>query len=421
MLSKPVTLGLALTLVIACKTAGPGDTTPDSRPDSVPVSAVMGGAIVRSGVSGDNWCMTWAADDALLVSMDDGVGWPETPDAQSYFHNNQIVRIDGLPGTASFRARDLPGTPDFSQRSYPRATGIPASDLARYPRHTRAWSWYAYGTVSIRGAFYQFISHTADGGWGWFDGTQLIWRATDGQWRRWNGTDATDNDRWFAGRGGNALLFKEPDRAFSFITIAQFGKDYAQNRDGYVYLYSPNGGRRAHLLNLARVKIEHITERTRWEYFQARGPDGDAIWTHDLAQRGVVHTFPAGWGWYSWSPSVVWSEALGLFIMATGGSQRPGTGDVMDSFMHYETGSLALLWADNPWGPWTRFHWEEIWSGDHPDNRLYMPQLSPKWIEDGGTAMILVYSDARDRHSTNYKWNMQRVRFTLGLRANPMR
>ena len=180
------------------------------------------------------------------------------------------------------------------------------------------------------------------------------------------------------------------------------------------YLYSPNGTQHPEQLNLARVRREHILDRTQYEYFRERTPDGDAVWVRDsISARGAVHQFPEGWGWYSWSPSVVWNEPLGLFVMAAGGTQRPGTGDPMDSYMHYGTGSLMLLYAEHPWGPWQPFHYEERWYGDNERNRLYEPQLSPKWISDDGRTMYLVYSDARDRHSTNYRWNMQRITLSV--------
>ena len=31
----------------------------------------------RKGTRGDNWCMTWAADDNVYTMMDDGIGWNE--------------------------------------------------------------------------------------------------------------------------------------------------------------------------------------------------------------------------------------------------------------------------------------------------------------------------------------------------------
>jgi hypothetical protein len=380
--------------------------------------------VTRSGRSGDNWCMTWGADDDVYTSLCDGSGW-KPYEGEKEFFNNRIFRISGGPDSASFQAHKLVPSPEYGALTQLRRWNEHKNRMDKWwhdpelDRKVTAWNWYAYGIVSIDANIYQFISHCAElRGWGWFDGSNLVWRpAGQSDWLRWNGSDANDDDRWVAGQGENDLLFdNEPDYAFSFITIAQYGKDYEQNRDGYVYLYSPNGTQHPEEINLARVQKENILDRTEYEYFQERTPDGGAIWAkNDIEARGAVHVFPEGWGWYSWSPSVVWNEALGLFVMAAGGSQKQGTGDPMDSFMHYETGSLALLSAENPWGPWEQFHYEEAWSGDSEDNRLYEPQLSPKWITDDGRTMYLVYSDARDRHSTNYHWNMQKI--TLNVEA----
>ncbi len=36
-------------------------------------------------------------------------------------------------------------------------------------------------------------------------------------------------------------FFEEPDYCFSLLTMLQMGKGYELNKDGYVYVYSPNG------------------------------------------------------------------------------------------------------------------------------------------------------------------------------------
>ena len=182
----------------------------------------------------------------------------------------------------------------------------------------KTWTWYAYGIVSIDGNLYQFISHTGVkiGGFGWFDGVQLIWRPKgERSWKRWNGTSAHDKNRWLVSRGGNQLLFhNEPNHAFSFISVVQYGQDYRENKDGYVYLYSPSGRKEAHRLNLARVKKEHILDRTQWEFFVRHTGNDGAEWAmNDIDKRGDVHLFPEGWGFYSWLPSVIWNKKLVLW------------------------------------------------------------------------------------------------------------
>lgn len=378
------------------------------RPRAV-TGVIFDPEVVRLGVSGDNWCQTWGTDGDVYASLCDGVGWRKDAVRDRDYQNNRIYRISGGPDVESFRASKLEGSPDYSRAALPRKW----TEKERKEKSRSAWTWYAYGIVSVNGNLFQYISHPEElNAWGWFDGAQLIWRPKgETSWKRWNQTDAHDEDRWFAGQGGNQLLFhNEPDYAFSFITIAQYGQDYSDNTDGYVYLYAPNGPHKVHELNMARVKTEHLLDRTQYEYFVRHGADSTPEWArNDINARGVVHSFPEDWGWYSWSPSVVWNKGLGLFIMATAGTQRPGTGDPMDSYMHHETGSLMMLWAEHPWGPWRQFHWDEVWDSDHTDNRLYEAQLSPKWIFDNGRTMYLIYSDARDHHSTNYRWNMQKI------------
>ncbi|MGC9523266.1 MAG: hypothetical protein ACP5HG_15450 [Anaerolineae bacterium] len=205
--------------------------------------------------------------------------------------------------------------------------------------------------------------------------------------------------------------------AFSQIAFVQCGQDNTAAQDDYVYCYSPNGTR-PHELNLARVPRDRICDRDAYEFFVSHTKDGQAIWYADIGYRGAVHTLPEGWGLYSWLPSVVYNQPLGLYIMATGGTQPPGSGEPDDAFMHYETGSLALYWAEQPWGPWTPFYRRREWTADSTANRLYQPKLSPKWISDDGRNMVLVFSDAqRDAkgrsHTVNYRWNQMRIRLVF--------
>ncbi len=394
------------------------DSVKEKAPTKVPIDVTFDPEIVRLGETGDNWCQTWAADGDIYTAMCDGVGWTPGNFFSPHARNNALYRIRGGPDTATFQASLLDGAPDYSRLTLP-----PGYDDWKQKggeeRWRHLWRWFAYGIVSVEGNVYLFLSHPKEPkGFGWFDGCTLIWRPRGQRsWKRWNGTDAGDADRWFAGRGGNQLLFhNEPDYAFSFITIAQYGQDYRENTDGYIYLYAPNGPHKPYELNMARVRKDRITDRAQWEYFVRRNDDGTAEWARDnIEARGVVHRFPDNWGWYSWSPSVVWNKDLGLFLMSAAGTQRKGTGDPLEQYMHYEAASLSLLWAEQPWGPWHQFHWNERWDNGDDKNRFYEPQFSPKWIFDNGRTMYLILSDAGEQYSTDhYKWNMQKLTLRLG-------
>lgn len=387
-----------------------------------PITVEFNPDIMRSGDNGDNWFMTIGEDDALYVAQCDGRGWYKDDGNKRDFKNHQAWRITGGPDSSSFKAAMI-DYPDYSRTGLTEIHGpiIPPDSVIEFPRGNkkllRDWNWYGYGIVSVDGNLFQFISHCgARLGWSWFDGIQLIWRPKgETEWKRWNGSDAHDRDRWLLNEGGNQLMFfNEPDYAFSFISIAQYGKDYQENKDGYVYIYSPEGKLKASNLNMARVKKEDILNRKKWEYFTKINSSGEAEWVMgDISKRGIVHKFPEGWGFYSWSPSVVWNENLELFIMVTGGTQRPGTGDPMSNSPHIESGSLMFLYAEKPWGPWKQFYWKEHWQVGEDFNRLYLPQLSPKWISEDGKTMYIVFSDSGNRFTTNYKWNMQEVKLKM--------
>ncbi len=394
--------------LICCALWGPVAVAgPPDRPSGVEFRVET---LRRVGGHGDNWCLTWAADDSQVTSMDDG-GWLEGP--QSY--SNHLFRVVGGPG--DFRRDDLPGYPSFAFNER---------------------GWFGYGLVSVDGIFYSFVSKCPENRWsGPFWGFKLLKSTDNGM--SWSRVDrqgaerrlfpgdparhAVDGDEMFfleeSGREGHGGIAYP----FASCEIVQNGRDNRAARDDYVYVYSPEGSS-SHQLLLARAPKAALGRRAAWEFFAGR--DGDRPrWDRDLGARRPVHEFPAtdsrgdAFGWYSWLPSVVWNEGLGLYIMANGGTyaghgltSRPE--DYYSAWMHTRSGSLGFWYAKDPWGPWTRFFYTEEWTVDAPGNRTYQPKLSPKWISPDGKAMVLIWSDAmKDQqgrsHTTNYRWNQMEI------------
>lgn len=370
--------------------AGGCVTSPAAR--RVPTGAALDRrTLVRRGVSGDNWSITWADDGHQYTSQDDGSGWRRRP-----AYSTRVWRIEGGPGDDGpdpFRADDLPG----------------------FPAHPFPGGWFGYGITSLDGVLYHFISRCPRERWsGPFEGARLIHSPDRGAtWFRHDGADATLADPSTKDRRETFFWHEADDWRFSCLEFVQCGRDGHDAKDGFVYVYSP-GGRRPELLRLARVPRDRVLERDAYRYLRGY-EDGAPVWTGtaDPTSAGVAHAFPAGWGWYSWLPSVVYNRPLDLFIMATGGTERAG-----DTWMHTRTGSLHLLWSEEPWGPWRPFFRLDDWHADSPANRLYQPKLSPKWIGDDGRRMVLIFSDAQANaegrsHTVNYRWNQIELRLEL--------
>jgi hypothetical protein len=369
----------------------------------------------RSDARGDNWCLTWAADDSQITSMCDG-NWLKG----KHSYHNHLYRI--IDGPDNLRRQDIPQYPQFIS-----GTG----------------SWFGYGIVSVDDIVYSVVSKTPANQWsGPFKGIKLLkskdhgqtwWRVDRfGQARKIGPSDKVRNEvnsaeMFFLEEFGLPHKHKEA-YPFSFVDFVKCGKANALAKDDYLYIYSPEGAS-AHKLLLARAPKNKLEIRDEWEYFM-RYTDGRPVWTSNIQRRGYVHVFPEKnkdgeyFGWYSWLPSVVWNPGLGLYIMVNGGTYGGRTmtssdKDYYDAWMHTRTGSLGFWYSKEAYGPWKQFYYTDHWTADDARNLTYQPKLSPKWISADGKHMVLIWSDAMKNekgrsHTVNYKWNQMKVSIETG-------
>ncbi|MEN8201645.1 MAG: hypothetical protein ABFS28_03555 [Bacteroidota bacterium] len=336
-----------------------------------------------------------------------------------YFHNH-LFRIVGEAD--SFTRVDIP--------DYPVLSG-------------EKGSWFGYGLVAVNGNIYSAISKTPEGKWsGPFRGLKLLKSPDQGEsWYRLgrngeemllNPNDSMQNlvnDSEMFNLEEYGIPHKQQEAyPFSFVDFVQCGQDNTAAGDDYLYIYSPEGAH-SHKLTLARVEKGKIGIREEWQYFTRYNDRDQAEWTSDIKMRGYVCEFPEKsdkgdyFGWYSWLPSVVWNQGLGLYIMVNGGTYA-GYGmtdsdhDYYDAWMHTETGSLGFWYSEHPSGPWKQFFYTDYWTVDDGQNRTYQPKLSPKWISEDGTKMVLIWSDAMKNekghsHAVHYLWNQMKITIEL--------
>ncbi|MBT6144257.1 MAG: DUF4185 domain-containing protein [Gemmatimonadetes bacterium] len=388
----------------------------------IPLSATFDyGTIERSGY-GDNSSQTWASDDQVYANMSDGEGWAEEP-----YYRSRLWRIAG--GPQGFTPSDVPGYLDLRGR----------------PHHVSPW--FAYGIISVDGTIYQYISHTGEHDrWGApFHGILMVQSPDHGKsWYLHDGREVTGQHvssetpelmfNWQVAPGRRDGAGDMEGHAFAWVEVVQMGQDNQLAKDDFIYVYSPYAPQ-SEQLNLARVPKGRITDWSAYEFFQAHRTDGTATWTQSVDARGVVHEFPtrtgsAHFGWFSWLPSIVWNEALGLYIMVNGGTY-PGSGlsagEYWEHWSHSKSGSIGLYWAANPWGPWHEFFYDSCFTTVDDDDRTYQPKLSPKWMSADGTQMWMIWSDrggavdAEKQTSTNrfYKWNQMRFDIQMQHRESP--
>ncbi len=358
---------------------------------------------IRFGGNGDNWHMSWANDDKQYVSLCDGSGLPGTPKGS---YNSRAYAIAGDPPDLRFEF--LPGYPELAIKGK-------TPECSRY---------YNFGILALDGRIYQYLSTPNQPFFEpdlRFVGAKLIYSPDNGRtWCNQDGSSPVKWEPWEKRSEDNMVFFNEPGDAFSLLTVLQMGKNYGHNTDGYVYVYAPNGNVEGAMNQLVmfRVPKDRILDRRSYEFFAAIRGNGTAEWSGRIEQRGVVHTFPAGWvncfvHPYAWHPSVVYGAPHRCYLMANW-----GMGCAEDGTWFGKPSYLGFWTAPQPWGPWTPVYEDTAWTpaGDG-GARAYQPQIAPKWIAGDGKSFWLVWTDFQEVQGKGrpyYAFNAQKVEIVTG-------
>ena len=356
--------------------------------------------VYRMGGNGDNWYMTWARNGRQYVSLNDGRGWPDVAGYTGKVHNTRVFALDGDPPEVRFEYLD--GFCDLMSGDTP---------LTRQ-------RYYGFGILALDDSLYHYLAtpnHMFQEPGARFVGAKLIYSPDCGTtWKNQDGSELTWELLSQRSRQ-NMVFYHEPDDAFSLISILQMGKNYEHNRDGYVYLYSPNGHVEGQMNQLAMVRVprQRILDRSAYEFFVSVNADDSANWTSQIDRRGVVHTFPGGWvnrklHPYAWQPSVVYNAPLDVYMMSSWGMATDADG------LWFARPSYLGFWvAPQPWGPWRQVHEDTAWMPEQdPDARAYQPQIAPRWISADGLSFWLVLTDFRvenKRLTRHYDFSYHKV------------
>jgi len=307
--------------------------SPPYPPSSTIMSLTWDDEIHRLGGerAGDNWPMAWGDDGLLYTAYGDGNGFG--PRADNY--TLAFATVSGKPPTHS--ASDLPT--DIDTLVGWGKEGIKAS-----------------GLLMVDGVLYLWVrNYQVDGDW---RHARLAWSEDHGRTWTWAG--------WH---------FAE---TFGCPEFVQFGPNYRDARDGYVYVVS-QAGNDAYAFDrdivMARVPRKSIHRRGAYEFYLGSSAGEQPRWSPDIHRCRPVFSDPRG----TQRIAITHNRALGRYILTTAHDDGSGT---------THTPALGIFDAPEPWGPWTTVYYSDRWA----DGWMIHHKFPPAWMSEDGRVMWLVFS-----------------------------
>ncbi|MGH8875847.1 MAG: hypothetical protein ACRD0P_00640 [Stackebrandtia sp.] len=348
---------LAATLITYTAFAEPANSKADSPPGSefFGTVAVEDAASVGAPAQGDNvnhgdlWPNCWAGDNEVYTAYGDGMGFGDK------YSDIGVAKISGDPG-------QLSGTQLATEVSQ-----VWNADHTRKPT----------GMACVDGTLYLAVQDLALD----FNAAPAatIAKSTDhGQTWEWD---------------TQAPMFG--DGLFTTIMFLDYGKDYAEAPDDYVYAYGLDHNWRDSFddrvpdpvdLHLARVHRDSVMDRSKWEFTNGFDDAGNPTWSADIGDRAPVlhddrHIYPdvftdgrventtvLGQG------GVVYNKGLDRYIYT--------------SWTEY---SYEFYESPTPWGPWKPFDSKDFggYTWTHEKHGGYATTIPSKYISDDGKSMWL--------------------------------
>lgn len=176
-----------------------------------------------------------------------------------------------------------------------------------------------------------------------------------------------------------------PNSAFTTIFFLDYGKNYANASNGYVYAYGFDSNWRAQQsLYLARVPNTAVQTRSSWQFYTGT-VGGSPTWSSDINAKVPVLE----------DDRQIYPQTFGNFCCTNGHPLGQG-GVVYDAPLHRY---IFTSWSDethefyespNPWGPWSLFMSKDFGPILASHNRgQYGVSIPSKFISADGKSMYV--------------------------------
>lgn len=299
--------------------------------------------ILYAADDSDNWPLTWADDGHLYTTYGDGWGFEpyisgDGTQPRALKLSLGFARVEGRPD--NFRGvniRSQTGERTGDGRSGKKGSGI----------------------LMVDGVLYLLVRNANN------NGRQCTVAWSDDHARTWYWVDWT-----FAELG--------------YCVFINFGQNYADARDDYVYIYSPDtphAYRETDDVVLGRVPQDRILNRQAYEFFSGFDEEGNPTWSGSIGDREPVLTFPGGAN----RLDVSHNPGIGRYLMTMRSRARAGG-----------LNQFSIFDAPEPWGPWTTVFFTTRWNGkrlsDSQGGWGEAQRIPTKWISDDGREFYLVFA-----------------------------
>jgi hypothetical protein len=169
---------------------------------------------------------------------------------------------------------------------------------------------------------------------------------------------------------------------FGYCNFVNYGQNYANSPDNYVYIYShdhPSAYTYSNRYILMRVPKDQIGTRSSYEFY-AGTDNGSGGWTTNISNRGYIFTY--GTSNLAQRSAMTYNAGIGRYLWYHSGYSA-GTPD-----RRYNPDSMRIYESAYPWGPWRTAYYTSTW--DMPPGES--GSFPSKWFTNSGRTVYLVFS-----------------------------
>ena len=309
---------------------------------------------------GDNWPVTWSADNNLYTFLADGYGFGPLPKEYSRYP----VKITGTPVAGNVEGFEIStnqaGKGTGGDVKGKKVSGLISLPDPSNPSRTLLVAWVR--NINTSGG--ASLMYSGDFGMNW------TWA--------WGDPDSIPG----------AVI---PE--LGHPSWMQAGKNNGSAQDGYLYFFSQDQPK-AYLLAdhviLGRVPQNNVLDKSKYQYFT--GTAENPSWSLIISSRKPAFTAEK----QCYRLYVTYNPPLNRYFLLTANGDGLMTG-------YKGTHNLGIYEAVNPWGPWKTVYrnnsFHKTWS-------VFGPQMVPKWINSDGKTFYLLFSNFPNGP---YKFNLQKV------------